>query len=435
MNMNSNQANSATRLLIAAVILYILILDTDIIGNYAVLILLIPVMFCKRISFKLLSMEKIIICFVLYSLIITIINHNRVHDFGNAINLLIEYSIIILSCHFFVNNCNHEKTLNGIRIFGFVIGLFGIIESLTGFPILHYLLTKSYDVQTFGSGFGVYRINSIFGRPIIYGTVLSFFWLIQLLYPCKSKKINIIFHIVFISNILLNRSRSAWIAIIVMGIFLYFKVRTHKINTKYVWYGCGILFLVLLLKVFGIDIIESIINSISNRISGTLEAGTGQIVRIETMLSCIKYWFKEGNILDFIFGAGKNFSNSFMLSHPVIKGEWRWDGCVDNQYFTLVLDVGIIGLLCFLLALVLAIKNISKCKKTDTLKLFSNIALIGISVCIFFYEGFNYPLIFWLYTYILMLIDFSNKNNHHNRNIYREKNAFKNRISVMKRQE
>ena len=409
MKLKLKSTELTTKLTILSIILYLIILETDLIGNFAVVLLLLPFFFGFKIKTQLSSMEKLVLVYILYTTVVTIINHNRVLNIVNAFNLLVEYAIILIACHFILGRVYQEKVLIALRNFGVFLGVFGILESFTGFPVLHYVLTRSNEVQTYGYGLGKYRINLIFGRPIICGTVLFFFWMILLFYPCKSKRINISCHVILLANILLNRSRSAWAAMIIIAIIIFFKFRNRKFKKKHLYYVFGAVAAILLLRIIGVDVIGSIFDAINNRLVGMFEAGTGQIVRIETILSCMRYWFLEGHITDFIFGAGKNFSNAFMVAHPVIKGAWKWDGCVDNQYFTMILDSGIVGLSCYILAIFFAIKRIIKCKKSDTLALFSNITLIGMFVCIFFYEGFNYPLIFWLTTYGMVLSDVSKK--------------------------
>ena len=165
------------------------------------------------------------------------------------------------------------------------------------------------------------------------------------------------------------------------------------------------------LNAIGFNILGKIIGFISTRIKGSLEAGEGQIVRLETISSSFLYWFKEGNIVKFVFGGGKNYDKVFLHIHPVIKGNgvFVWNGAIDNQFFTSIHECGIVGLCPIVYIIVLAFSRIKKTTIQDRLCKFSNITLIGICICFFFYEGFNYIMTFWFFALLTALSDKSEK--------------------------
>ena len=193
----------------ASIILFFIVLEMRIIGNFAVLILLFPALFLKIKASKPGIMEKLIIVYWVYGLLLTLLKHNAVYDFSNAFKLLMEYAIIYLACFAFKSR-KWEEILIIIRNFGIILCCIGLLEAATKFPIAHYVLTGNYNTQTYGSE--SFRICLIFGRPIIAGTMLVFLWMTLYFKPLHVRWANYLANIVVIANIVFCQARSCWIA-------------------------------------------------------------------------------------------------------------------------------------------------------------------------------------------------------------------------------
>lgn len=405
MKLKVKKVDDVSIIIITSIFSYLLILEANLIGNFAVIILLLPITLYPKISSKLGKMEKYLMVYIIYGFILTIVRYKQVYNLKNAFNLLFEYVIVFIACHF-IKNYDWNMIIEWLRNFGLLLCGFGIGEGVFKFPILHYWLTGSYATQTYGSD--SFRICLIFGRPILCGTMLLFLWGALYCKPFKNSTINLLAHGIFILNILMNKSRSCWIAFALMVVLIVCKkCRKRRVKLKYFKILLMLFVLVAIFEILGIDVVGTIYNSVADRIKGSLEAGTGQIVRIENMISSFNYWFKEENYLDFLIGGGKNYSITFMNAHPVYKGNWKWEGVMDNQYLSIIHDFGIVGFVIFFGIVIVAMERFIKCTSYDVFSIYANTTLLGLSICIFFYEGLNYPLIFWAIFMTIEMSDFA----------------------------
>ena len=125
------------------------------------------------------------------------------------------------------------------------------------------------------------------------------------------------------------------------------------------------------------------------RILSSLNAGEGQIVRIETMINSFNYW-RNGHVLQMIFGTGMNADLLFMQNHPVIKfnGSFVWTSAIDNQYVSLIHECGIIGLTLFIMIMFKSVKPIFKTRNKQRMVIC--LSLMSINITIFFFEGLKF---------------------------------------------
>ena len=96
---------------------------------------------------------------------------------------------------------------------------------------------------------------------------------------------------------------------------------------------------------------------------------------------------------------GKNYDKFFMQLFPVIKFSSVWTAAIDNQYFTILHESGLIGLIFIISVVLLAFYRIFQKYQCNFISLTSNCCVIGIFVSMYFYEGLNY-----LYILILLVI-------------------------------
>ena len=192
----------------------------------------------------------------------------------------------------------------------------------------------------------------------------------------------------------------------------YYKFKNiRKIKIKKKTLGFIFVLFVLIIVVCaikGINPFGMVFGYIRSRLVGTFEAGEGQIIRIETVLNSISYW-QNGNIEKAILGMGKNYDKIFMSYHPIIKwGVVVWDGCIDNQYFTIIHESGLIGLYLIVSIFFLNIKCFLKTSKNETDIIASTLVVNVIFVMLYFFEGLNYIVVDILFAFMLSTVAYLN---------------------------
>lgn len=405
--MHTVKENNRT-IVFTIIMLSVLLTQNGILGNLPVLLLLVPIFFYGRgkiLLYKSRSL-KLLLAYWCYLTLVTFIHIGSNYDIKNSVFIIVEYLVLFLGCYIVVPHINITLFFIYLRNIGIVVALLGIVEVIIGVPFLGLLLNNvAYD------GNVEYRMISIFGHPIVCSLFLVAFWVLLLLYPMKSTYWNILFNVIIIISIGLTRSRSAWLAALIMYCMYYLKFKKLgklKIKKKAVIF-------VMLLFVFAIfasfvkrtNPFEIVFEYIASRLIGTFNAGEGQIIRIETVLNSISYW-KNGNIGKAILGMGKNYDKIFMSSHPIIKwGAVIWDSCLDNQYFTIIHESGLIGLLLILSIFIVNFMSFLKTNKQETNIIASTLIANVIFVMLYFFEGLNYIVVDILLVLVLSVVAYS----------------------------
>lgn len=352
--------------------------------------------------------------FVLYMAIITFININSNYDIKLTCNQLLKMFLIIIISYFEFNNLDNRTLFQYIRNVGIVFCLLGVIEAILKIQFLQILLGIT-NIEMRRN----YRTELIFLSPIICGTYLGFFLCCLVLYPLNNKKHQICCLMIEIISLLLNQSRSAWIAVVVAILCFEYKKYNHKIikivnhiikptQEKIIVFICVIaVFIFDILS--GKNIITEKLGNILTRVATTFDAGEGKIIRLETMSKSIAYWF-NGHIVRFIWGGGKNYDKVFLRANPIVKGNdgFVWNACLDNQYFTWIHESGIWGLGILTAIFSMMYKCFKYCLKgeRETINLFC--LIVYFSINIFFYEAYNYPQIMVLFNMLIVLWDYKN---------------------------
>lgn len=375
-----------------------------------ILIMIMPVFAVHRIYLRrYASCVSIYFLFAFYMTICTVLNFNNNYDIQLTINQLIKIYLILGISYLSLSNINQVVLLKYVRNIGVVFSFLGIIEALIRFPFLQKILGIVSFIYRDN-----YRTELIFQSPIICGTYLGFFLCLLVLYPFENKKKQSIVLLISSVSIILNQSRSAWLAVVIaIFAYLYKKNGDRILRTIKHFFqptqGKLVIIAVILWGLF-IDIVSgkrlmiTKFIGIFERVVNTFNAGEGNIIRIETILKSVTYW-KNDHGIEFLFGGGKNADKIFLGANPIVKGNegFVWDNCLDNQYFTWIHEVGIIGLSIFIGMLFLMMKSYKRCSNAnnEVVKLFCLMLYLAINV--FFYDGYNYPQIMMLITTIVVM--------------------------------
>lgn len=132
MKLKDKKVDNISIIIITSILFYLLILEANLIGNFAVIILLLPIALHPKISFKLGRMEKYLMVYIIYGFILTIIRYKQVYNLKNAFNLLFEYIIVFVACHF-VKNYDWSTIVKWLRNFGLLLCGFGIGKGFLNF--------------------------------------------------------------------------------------------------------------------------------------------------------------------------------------------------------------------------------------------------------------------------------------------------------------
>ncbi|MBT8912238.1 O-antigen ligase family protein [Lactobacillus delbrueckii subsp. bulgaricus] len=398
-----------THLAVATLLLMWILTDTQKFGNVPLgVMLIIFLIYGENLKFaKLGNMEKAILLYIGYTSFITLYYLNINPDVCNSLLLIIEYFISLLISNFLSNKVNIPLFLKDMGSVGGFLGLLGCIEGIVRYPIWHHLLSGRLNIPNIGTS--DYRTAIIFDYPIVCGGFLLFFLLCNILLPIKNNFFRYISIIGLFLAIVLNNSRSAWISLAFVLVLILFKHLHFKRTFKARWL---VIIVVALLSVFlidaiiGVNLFTLLRSYIYSRFSGMLDAGEGQIIRIETVEKSISYWM-NGNLQKMFFGGGKNYDKVFLSMYPVVKGggAFVWNGAIDNQYITIIHESGLIGLLLILYVAITAFKRLLCCDKDDNVAMLINGSILSWAVVIYFYEAFNYPFVFLMIVTLCSMSD------------------------------
>lgn len=400
--------NSNSNVFFLAIVLMFVLLDSKYLpgGNIATIFLLINLVKKPKISISKGKMCTLFIAFASYLFLTTILHIKSNYDINNSIMYFIEIAIIVCSCHTALSQSNLAVFMKLIRNFGVVLGLLGIVEGVIKYPFLSYFLGIQCDIAYDPNG---YRIVSIFGHPIVTGVFFLFCFCATLIVPYKKFFSNMIILIILILAIALTRSRSVWLSIAVMIGVILLKKCNYKNNISrktFIRIICIVTFVVLADGLTKFVISRGIYTFFKSRIVGSLYAGegAGNIIRIDTVLNSISYW-KNGNILKFIFGMGKNYDKYFMHLFPVVKYATVWTAAIDNQYFTTIHEAGVMGLIPIILIVIYAVQRIIRIDIKNRISLVANAGIVGIYVSMFFFEGLNYMSVLTMLIILFVISD------------------------------
>lgn len=241
----------------------------------------------------------------------------------------------------FVNTKRRFETAVDLLIdSGFVLALFGIVESITKINLFQ-LVSNAENLTFFHEiRYGFLRIMGTFGQPISYG-LYQVFVIALIIYRLKSYTLcsqKCFFlktaYLLSIINIILTVSRIPIIACIVLHIFLLYK-RSKK---KLVNYLVATLILLLLLVIINdavgikIPLISDLLSSLGNVTfdSEINSGGAGDrfILWQWVALSVGDKW---------LFGKGISTEFAYKVY------EWQTKTSIENQYLNVFFHVGIVG--------------------------------------------------------------------------------------------
>ena len=193
------------------------------------------------------------------------------------------------------------------------------------------------------------RMDSFFGHPIAYGSILIFaFWLTP--YLIHNKWSVLILNSYIVLGLLSSKSRSAWIALAV-SIIIFVSKRRKATITKRAFISYFIVFIAVFAFLFT-PTFQSIVESVFSRFSGTMKTASAT-----QRLGSYIYIFEKmigKNPIPFFLGHGEGSANRVMAITTITLSSFATTDC---QYLTILYNYGIVGLGLVLLLVAMLIKS------------------------------------------------------------------------------
>lgn len=258
-----------------------------------------------------------------------------------------------------------NKSLFCILYTSILVAIIGIFEAIKHWHLYFQLYSKYSNLEImYVERAGFLRVSSVFESPIVLGYVmmiaigiLQYFWLTKFITKINYYSILLI----LLTCLFLTISRGPWIGTLVM-IFVYFILSTQKVD-KILKLFVSIIFLVIpfsLTKYW--DVFYNLLPFIGKTDSNTISYR-------ERLITMSLKVIKKNPI----------FGDTNYLDTPEMQSMRQGQGIIDvvNSYIQVTLNIGIIGLLLFLLIFFNVIKEILSVRK---LLLNSDIELFWLGV-------------------------------------------------------
>lgn len=272
----------------------------------------------------------------------------------------------------------------------FVEAAYAIYENLAVPPLLYegYLSEDYLFAMTATAGGGVTRARATFGHPIPLATFLAAACALALFavrFPAgKLNVLRIAVVITLAGGMLATFSRSSWIALaIALGVGLLSPQISNLVRFR-VLMVLGVGTVIFLQTPLGASALDYLLNS-----EGTVsyEQRAASLQSIPTIL--------DAGWLTVLLGIGAGSQQSLYSVVDLLSV----DGLqvVDNQYITLLIETGLLGLGIFLAVILTALRlawassSVTASLPDARLVWGIGIALLATLVTIFFYEGLSWP--------------------------------------------
>ena len=242
----------------------------------------------------------------------------------------------------------------------FFCSILGLFEYVTRIKPYSWIITSELALNNqlvFSSAISrTYRLTLFFYHPTYYSMILAVAIICCLFIPYKNKIFNLVALLLMGINLALTQSRTGWFACIIGIVFYLLCNNTKKrITLKQLKgilkYGALIIILVVIFIGFNNTIWNSIFEVINERISELLQ-GNAYGARLANF-NIIQTLRKTNEEYIFVFGGGERFAITYLQAHTFIDS---WNNAIDNQFLTILLNFGVIGLELYLAVFILALK-------------------------------------------------------------------------------
>lgn len=371
-------------------------------------LLIVGVFFTSTFTLTINSIQKIWLIFILYSLLITVVNQLfKFHNFNVTSKDILMYILEFLIILYIVQFCDRRYFFKIIRNFLALCTVAGVLEYFTRLQLYTPIIKTPAAIQTFGA-FGIlnsstYRLMLFFGHPIYFATFLNIFCLLLIFIPFENRILNSILFVLSLFCLLLTQSRSGWISFLIIMLMLLLKSgRLRNINHHlFIRIIFGVVLLIVIIN-FLSRLDPDLFNSVNNRLYAVFnspEEASGARMANLALVNYINNDFLK------LFGNGNGFAISLLQNNPTING---WTLAVDNQYLTFFLDFGVVGLCFIVVFIIYCLKKLINTNDPINVLIISSIFIIFISGYFFEFYTQNY-INFFLFILISFIDDKNRK--------------------------
>ena len=282
--------------------------------------------------------------------------------------------------------------INVYKIFIVICSILGIIEAISGISITSYLGIGMHQASYIQG-----RVSVVFYNPLIFSTFILVGVFAEICYPYKSQVKHIITLLLLIASLILTETRSTWLAISIGTLFYIFCLQNKKnVLTSKTFVRIVVSIFIIAIIVFLLrNQIQKLFFIVSRRISQTTTSDNSFIQRLGAVSNCIEYLGRHP--ISLIFGNGHQFSKVFM-SKNLILGSFT---SIDNQYFTSIMNYGLIGLLLFWCPFFLRIPAAMHTKSNADSRFYMSV-LISLLIQFIFYDALAWYSIYLLITLLMV---------------------------------
>lgn len=323
-----------------------------------------------------------------------------------------------------------SKFIKFTALLGNILTIYCIIERFMQRNVLYSKIfgeKYSYMYSDLSNNFfynqlGVYRISGSMEHPIVIANALLFFSFLNIfIYLKMKKKIHLLFSILNLLAIIFTESRSAYISYAI-GIVLFAWIYLRKVLIKSKLgkekkFNKLIKFIVIIIIIFifinkfklnGMIISEYIkqrfLQILNNNDSGSYYQRVGSINFI------LDYMKNETQIFKLFLGNGFGRLANYLKGNQIafVRNGFY---VVDNQYITLIYDIGILNftllIIWFLKKIIVYLKALIKIDNFSIDLIIPLILVVAISINIFFYDAFTWISSIVLIGYSLALLAYT----------------------------
>lgn len=264
-----------------------------------------------------------------------------------------------------------EKTIYILKTLIFIFVIYGLIESLFKYnPFAYFITIDKKDWIVAMNNSKNYQCSSVFLHYNYYGIILLIGWILSSIYPYK--KINLVYKVLIIEQILVCQSRICWVAFLVLNLIrlLIIIFKKKKISNQNLKIALTILIIIMIIILISPSILNKLAHFIIARFSNIFKYGfkdgsLGQ--RLGTLMNWPKYY--KDNIIKGTLGTGyKSIMTYYMKIYSYFPGY----STADCQWTIFLVETGIIGSIFFIIAFF----KIYKIKGTERSNILKNSVII-----------------------------------------------------------
>jgi hypothetical protein len=311
--------------------------------------------------------EKLILLFITLMLISLIISDSFFVALYGIRNYIIGFIVYFIASNMEIKEEQILKFIRNISIFIVILCLWGIFQvEILGSKFLFqygYGRNGRLPVSYYLSGFGsMQRVVSTFASPNTFAIVIviaCLYFLISLILKQGNKLLDAFLFLTTIVTLTLTFSRSSWIALLLSssilvfllfyntGFLLYIKKNYKKVIS----YILLISFILLAVNFSNLNIVKNVKKYINNTITLKDTSARGHITSLDKSINFIKE-----NPLG--IGVGKSGPKSVKFQDKLLNSE--------SSYFIIGFDLGICGILIYLILVLSILKNLYISTKSNS---------------------------------------------------------------------